>query len=184
VSSSPGLQCGIVHLFCDASGEPAHIAAVLISNSSCLWTHANVPDELIAHFRRRNDNQIMGLELLSIALGINTFGDFLRKKRVFIYSDNTGSEVILCSRAFRVVLVAFVGSDQERHSEEDGPCAACPYDVDRHHDVRDGRLRETRCVGNEYCRLAVKTDGEESNVYGGDRCMRNAPVHIEGILPA
>ena len=34
----------------------------------------------------------MGLELLAIALGLSTFGDFVRGRRVAVWSDITGSE--------------------------------------------------------------------------------------------
>ena len=44
-------------------------------------------------FKRRSDNQIMGLELLAISLGLATFVDTLRGRKVIVHSDNTGSEV-------------------------------------------------------------------------------------------
>jgi len=85
----------ILHMFCDASGEPGHIGAVLMTNTSCLWTHTAIPDYVLSLFASRRDSQIMGLELLSIALGLNTFKSQIANRRVFIYSDNTGSEVIV-----------------------------------------------------------------------------------------
>ena len=38
----------------------------------------------------------MGLELLSIALGLSVFADILRGRKVIIHSDNTGAEC--CTR--------------------------------------------------------------------------------------
>ena len=43
-------------------------------------------------FTRREDNQIAGLELLAIALGLSTFGEVLAGRRVCVWSDNTVSE--------------------------------------------------------------------------------------------
>ena len=40
----------------------------------------------------RNDNQIMGLELFSLALGLCSFSERLRNRRVFLWSDNVGAE--------------------------------------------------------------------------------------------
>ena len=54
-----------------------------------------VPDHMIHWFQQREDNQIQGLELLSIALALSTFGDLLRGRRCFIYSDNAGAEATL-----------------------------------------------------------------------------------------
>ena len=82
-----------VHLFCDASGYPPHLGAVLYSDGQIWFTHMAVTDSDLSRFKRRADNQIMGLELLSISLGLSTFEDKLRDKSVVIHSDNTGSEV-------------------------------------------------------------------------------------------
>ena len=68
----------IVHLFCDAAGDPARIAAVLHVDGRILSTDTAPPDSLMKHFRPREDSQIMGLELLSIALGLSTFADECR----------------------------------------------------------------------------------------------------------
>jgi hypothetical protein len=81
-----------VHLFCDASGSPAHLGAVLFDDDQCFVTHYAPPAELLAQFRRRRDNQIMGLELLSISLGLCTFEHLIRGRNVIVHSDNTGSE--------------------------------------------------------------------------------------------
>ena len=47
----------------------------------------------MALFTRRRDAQIMGLELLSITLGLQTFKELLHGSKVVIHSDNTGAEV-------------------------------------------------------------------------------------------
>ena len=82
-----------VHLFCDASGYPPHMGAVLITGERCCFTHCAVSQQTLEAFRHRRDNQIMGLELLSISLGLCTFADLIRGRSVVIHSDNTGAEV-------------------------------------------------------------------------------------------
>ena len=81
------------HLFCDAAGSPPHLGAVLCVDSCWYWTHSDAPKNVLAKFTHRKDNQIMGLELLSISLGFATFAELIRRKRVVVHSDNTGSEV-------------------------------------------------------------------------------------------
>ena len=81
-----------LHLFGDASGSPAHLGAVLFTEHECYYTHL-VPDpEILQRFKRRKDNQIMGLELLAISLGLCTFEKFLVNRKVIVHCDNTGSE--------------------------------------------------------------------------------------------
>ena len=82
-----------MHGFCDASGSPPHLGAVLFDGSEWWWTHMEPPAHILASFRRRADNQIMALELLAISLALGTFADILRGGKVVIHSDNTGSEV-------------------------------------------------------------------------------------------
>ena len=90
-----------VHLFCDARGFPAHLGAVVLVDSECYFTELEPPSGVVDLFRHRRDNQIMGLELLSISLGLCTFEALIRDRNVIVYSDNTGSEV--CSVGARVV---------------------------------------------------------------------------------
>ena len=88
-------QSDHLHLFCDARGQPPHLGAVLVSNTSCLWTHHRPHNDTIDLFRSRKDHQIMGLELLSISLGIHTFADEIKNQRLVIHSDNRGSELAM-----------------------------------------------------------------------------------------
>jgi hypothetical protein len=82
-----------LHIFCDARGTPPHLGAVLLSQSQCLWTHCETSEKVVQHFRSRKDAQIMGLELLSIVLGVHTFAAYITGTRVIIHSDNRGSEL-------------------------------------------------------------------------------------------
>ena len=59
----------------------------------CFFAHMKPPMEMVQAFRRRRDNQIMALELLSISLGMSTFERKLEGRKVVIHSDNRGSEV-------------------------------------------------------------------------------------------
>ena len=92
-----------VHLFCDASGMPAHLGAVLIVDKVFLWTHADPPSSLIEKFKRRADNQIMGLELLAITLGLCSFREQLSGRQVVIHCDNTGAEVAISKGSARAL---------------------------------------------------------------------------------
>ena len=49
------------------------------------------------NFRHRKDSQIMGLEMLAIGLGVSSFAHLISKRRVVIWSDNTGAETAVKS---------------------------------------------------------------------------------------
>ena len=83
-----------IHMFCDARGHPPHIAAVLFVDGRVVWTHKAPDKKTLEFFRTRKDNQIMGLELLSITLGITTFAEIIAGRRLIVHSDNRGSEVL------------------------------------------------------------------------------------------
>ena len=82
-----------VHLFVDASGSPPYLGAVVFCDGRIQWTHMAPPRETLERFRNREDNQIMGLELLAISLGLSTFEPLLVGRNVVIHSDNTGAEI-------------------------------------------------------------------------------------------
>ena len=54
------------------------------------------PSHLMASFRPRRDNQIMGLEMLSIAVGISSFAKLIAGRNIVVWSDNTAAEA--CTR--------------------------------------------------------------------------------------
>jgi hypothetical protein len=58
-----------VELFCDARGEPPRLAAVLLDGDTKVYTDLKPSADIMALFQDRSDNQIMGQELLAIALG-------------------------------------------------------------------------------------------------------------------
>ena len=109
-------------LLCDARGEPPRLAAVLVSAGHVSFTEVAPPEMWLrrarapaapAHsalasagnrlFRERNDAQIAGLEILAIAVGLSTFADALRGRKVRIFSDNVVAEGALrrgAARAF------------------------------------------------------------------------------------
>ena len=80
------------HLFADARGEPPRLAAVLLADGKTYATDWEPPPEVLQFFEERQDGQIMGLELLAIALGLSTFSEIFKGRRVWLWSDNTGSE--------------------------------------------------------------------------------------------
>jgi hypothetical protein len=73
----------VAHLFCDARGFPGRLAGVAFIGNDVLYTDFEVPDCLLRIFRRRKDNQLMGLELSSIAFGLSTFSEQLRGKMLW-----------------------------------------------------------------------------------------------------
>ena len=81
-----------MHLFCDASST-GQLGAVLFDGKWWHWTSTIVDKQTMEQFRNRSDNQIMGLELLSVSLGLGTFREKLRNRMVVIHSDNSGAEV-------------------------------------------------------------------------------------------
>ena len=82
-----------VHLFCDASGKLAKLGAAIRVNGDWYYTCMRAPDELLQQFRHRRDNQIMGLELLAISMGLGTFRWLLEGRYVVVHCDNSGAEV-------------------------------------------------------------------------------------------
>lgn len=80
-----------VHLFCDAAGNPARLAAVLCLDGRIMYTDCPPPHSIVEALAVRADQQIMGLELLSIALGLSTFQEECRDRCVVVHSDNKGT---------------------------------------------------------------------------------------------
>ena len=82
-----------VQIFCDAAGSPARLAAIVFTEDGrSLYTDIAPPQSLLDYFVDRRDNQICSLELCAIALGLSTFEEFCRGRRVHVWSDNCGSE--------------------------------------------------------------------------------------------
>ena len=82
----------LLHLFVDARGVPPRCAAVLFFNGECLYTDGAPSQQVLDEFQQREDAQIMGLEILAIAVGLATFANELRGRKVVVWSDNTGAE--------------------------------------------------------------------------------------------
>ena len=61
-------------------------------DGAVLFADCPPPECVTAHFVKRADQQIMGLELLSIALGLCTFKAQCEGRIVFVHSDNKGAE--------------------------------------------------------------------------------------------
>ena len=82
----------LLHLFVDARGVPPRCAAVLFINGECLYTDGAPSKQVLDEFQKRADAQIMGLEVLAIAVGLATFAEELRGRKVIVWSDNKGAE--------------------------------------------------------------------------------------------
>ena len=97
-----------VHLVTNSSLTPAHLGAAIIVDGACFFTHYSVPLCMMDQFKRCEGNQIMGLELLSISLGLGTFQELLRGGMVIIHSDNSGAEVC-CPHRLRPCRITHLG---------------------------------------------------------------------------
>jgi len=83
----------VVELFCDARGSPPRVVAVLIDQHKKIrYTDWQPWRSALAAFASRKDDQIMGLELMSILIGLCTFAPLLAGTTVRVWSDNTGGE--------------------------------------------------------------------------------------------
>ena len=67
-----------LQLLCDARSTPPRIAAVLVVDGRIEYADVEPSKEVMRQFKRRGDNQIASLELLSIAFGFSTFARELR----------------------------------------------------------------------------------------------------------
>ena len=76
-----------MHLFTDARGWPPHLGAVLFDGRCWVYSHVEAPAHLLSRFDARQDNQIMGLELLGIGLWMPTFEFESRGKVVVAHCD-------------------------------------------------------------------------------------------------
>ena len=50
------------------------------------------PTSIMESFKKRGDKQITSLEILRIALGISTFAQQIKGRRLVAWSDNKGAE--------------------------------------------------------------------------------------------
>ena len=82
-------------LFCDARGFPARMAAVLYADSRVWYTSWEPNEQLKCTLQARRDNQIMAWELLAIGLGVSTFAEKLKGRRVRVWCDIAGGESTL-----------------------------------------------------------------------------------------
>eukprot|EP00969_Alexandrium_andersonii_P054931 2421260-Alexandrium_andersonii.AAC.1 len=82
----------VVHLFCYACGEPSRVAAVLAADGQWQYTDVVPPRQVLEAFLTREDEQIMGLEMLAVVLGLCSFMGDVEGRRCVIFTDNTGGE--------------------------------------------------------------------------------------------
>ena len=64
------------------AGSPARIAAIAWVDGQVLYTDCEPPVAIVGRWVERQDQQIMGLELLSIALALSTFERYCKKRKV------------------------------------------------------------------------------------------------------
>ena len=88
-----------IHVCADARSTPPRIAAVIIVDGCTFYCDCEPPAEAMAHFRERRDGQIMGLELLALALALSSFKQMIAGRRIVLWSDNVGAEKVLAMAA-------------------------------------------------------------------------------------
>ena len=88
-------------MFCDASGSPPVIAAVLVENGKVMFCEAHVPSEIYNRFLTRNDDQIMALELYASLFGLENCQHQVGNSNLTIWTDNAGGECALRKQAAR-----------------------------------------------------------------------------------
>ena len=64
----------------------------MIHDGSALYTDLVPSPKLLEAFVQRRDQQIMGLELMAISLGLSTVGEQLSNRNAVIHCDNIGAE--------------------------------------------------------------------------------------------
>ena len=85
-------QPDVVEMFGDAMGYPPRVAVVLFDKGEVLYTSWQPDEKVMATFQSRQDNQMMGLEVLAVALGLSTFGQRLKGRTIRTWIDNAGGE--------------------------------------------------------------------------------------------
>jgi hypothetical protein len=81
-----------VHIFTDARSTPPRLAAVIEVDGQLQYTDIEPSPSQMQQLSVRNDDQIMGLEMMAAMLAIQTFPKQLRGKRVHIWIDNTAGQ--------------------------------------------------------------------------------------------
>ena len=82
----------VVQLFVDARGTPPRLGAVIAVDNRGFYSDMEPSEDVLKNFRKRNDSQIMGLELLAIAFGLSSFLEMCAGRTVRVWSDNVGAE--------------------------------------------------------------------------------------------
>ena len=162
VENTKQLSCRLekVDLFCDAASTPPKLAAVIFEDEKVpMFTRLDVEDKLIQKFETRKDNWIMGLEILAIILGLETFKERIKGKLLRIWTDNSGGEHSLRQGSSKTndynALVHFFWLT----------CQKLNIDVDIRRvptddNIADGPTRPTKAVN---CKILHELDAVESS---------------------
>ena len=86
-------------LLTDARGSPPRVAAVVVMDGQFWYTDWEPDSAILSVFNHREDAQVMGSELLAIAVGLCTFGQRMKEMSVRVFCDNAGGEHALAAGA-------------------------------------------------------------------------------------
>jgi hypothetical protein len=84
-----------IHVFTDARSTPPRLAAVLLHNGELSFADAPPLASVIDQLDKRDDQQIMALEMIAAFFGISTFAETLRGKHVHLWIGNSSGEAAL-----------------------------------------------------------------------------------------
>ena len=71
-------------LWVDARSTPPRCAAVLSIDGNVLFTDGEPGQSLMHELLQRGDSQIMALEIMAIAVGLSSFQQLLRGRKVIV----------------------------------------------------------------------------------------------------
>ena len=85
----------VVDMFCDASGSPPVLAAILCDKRAATYCVMDAPCWAKEKLQHRNDEQIMAYEILAIMMGLETFSKDCKRATIRVWTDNIGGECAL-----------------------------------------------------------------------------------------
>jgi hypothetical protein len=84
-----------VHIFTDARSTPPRLAAVMLVDGKLSFTDAPPTPEVIEQLLKRDDQQIMALEMIAAYFGLSSFAEEVRDAVIHLWVDNTSGEAAL-----------------------------------------------------------------------------------------
>jgi hypothetical protein len=87
-----GRRAECIHVFTDARSTPPRMGAVMLKDGQLYYADAEPDPAAIERLVKRNDQQIMALEMLAGFFGVSTFARTLKGSCIHLWIDNTSGE--------------------------------------------------------------------------------------------